>query len=61
MAHDIWVVLVPQDGKTVAHVRYADPSRLELAERGKVVSLEVISAGGKINLKRPLKPSPPAP
>lgn len=57
LAHDIWVVPVPQDGKIVAHVRYADPGRLELAERGKVVSLEVISPGGKINLKRPLKPA----
>lgn len=47
LAHDIWVVPVPQDGKIVAHVRYADPGRLELAERGKVISLEVISPSGK--------------
>jgi len=35
-------------------IRYADPGKLELADRGKVVNLEVVSAAGRINLKRPL-------
>lgn len=62
-AHDIWVVPVQLDGKTVAHIRYADPAKLELAERGKVVRLEVISSAGRTSLRRPLVPAkagPPA-
>ncbi|HTI66929.1 MAG TPA: DUF4198 domain-containing protein [Caulobacteraceae bacterium] len=61
LAHDVWVVARQQDGGTVALIRYADPAKLELAERGKVVSLEVISPGGKINLKRPLAPAKSGP
>lgn len=57
LSHEIWVVPVAQDGKVVAQVRYADPGRQELAERGKVVSLDVISASGKVNIRRPLKPA----
>ncbi|HTK36501.1 MAG TPA: DUF4198 domain-containing protein [Caulobacteraceae bacterium] len=53
-AHDIWVVPVKQDNLMVAHVRYADPARLELADFRKIVSLELITPAGRTNLKRPL-------
>lgn len=53
-AHDVWVVTRQQGAETVAMIRYADPGKLELADRGKIVNLEVISAAGRINLKRPL-------
>lgn len=53
-AHDIWLTPVKQDAMTVAHVRYGDPSRLEFADARKIVSLELISADGRVNLKAPL-------
>lgn len=61
LAHDIWVVTRQQGAQTVAVIRYADPGKLELADRGKVVNLEVISAAGKISLKRPLTPAKKGP
>jgi len=53
-AHDIWIVTKTGAGQTTALVRYGDPSKLETPEKGKFVSVEMISPAGRISLKRPL-------
>ncbi len=56
-AHDIWVVTEGQGVATIGKIRFGDPSKLEVADFHKIVSLEVVSAGGAVSLKRPLKPA----
>jgi nickel transport protein len=56
-AHDIWIVPEGQGAAVVGKVKFGDPSKLEVADKGKIVSLEVIGPSGqKTSLKRPLKP-----
>lgn len=59
LAHDVWVIPQKRDGATVAQVLFGDPSHLELADFHKLVSLELITPTGKVNLKRPLSQTLP--
>jgi uncharacterized GH25 family protein len=53
-AHDIWLTARPASGGLVAEVDFGDLAARELADPKRIVALELVSSGGRSDLRHPL-------
>jgi uncharacterized GH25 family protein len=54
-AHDIWLTTDKHGDAYIAAVAYGDTDAREMPDLRKIVTLELVSAGKRVNLRRPLE------